>query len=537
MLNRFKVSSKIRLIIILMSITLLGAQLYAANKLRMDKIDERKQAAQALVQSAIAQLDHIATLNIPEHQAQEMAKGLIRSMRYGSNGYFFVHDLDGVVIMHPIKPKLNGTDAVRSSNQYLSFAFRGFLKKIRESGGGFVSYSWPKPGSSDLEEKISYVLKAKHWPWVIGTGVYFSEVNAAFYDQLISIMGVTLLIVIVMVIISSAISRNIISPLKKITQTMSHIAEKKDLTVSMESRGKDELSVMATAFNTMNENVKQVVSSINQNTHSLATQAEELTTIYSHIQLGVTQQKQQTNEVARNIDNLTASADAVSQSAAVVLESVQLSAESIQNGTQNLQDSITAMTDIENHVEKAVVTSRSLEQSSKEIDKILEVIQQIAEQTNLLALNASIEAARAGEQGRGFAVVADEVRALATKTQESTEGILGVISGLQTDITLTSEVMDECKEKTDIGMACSKACADALNNINSTIAVLTNTAEKITESAEQQRIQAHEIQNNMVTITEIAEQTDHGSQQTSTSTSALNQMVQELNQLTHSFKV
>ncbi|WED23979.1 methyl-accepting chemotaxis protein [Vibrio sp. JC009] len=519
-----------------MSLTLLGAQLFAANKLRLDKIEERKQTAQSLVQSVVSQLDHIASLSIPAHEAEKMAKELIGSMRYSSNGYYFLHDTEGTILMHPIKPELDGVNAIRSSNQHLRTAFEGFLDVVRAKGGGFVEYQWPKPGSSDVEQKVSYVLKSGKWHWVVGTGVYISEVNTVFMGQLVSIIGVTLLIVAVMVTISSVISRNIIAPLNKITRTMSHIAENKDLTASMESRGTDELSVMATAFNTMNENVKQVVSSISQNTVSLASQAEELATISDHIQLGISKQKQRTNEVTRNIENLSASADTVSESADVVLESAQKSSESVSDGKQHIQDNIVAMDEITQQVNEAVSTSHSLEQCSGEIDKILEVIQQIADQTNLLALNASIEAARAGEHGRGFSVVADEVRTLATQTKESTENILKVMSSLQQDIARTSGVMVQCKEKTVMGMECARACDESLSSIENTITVLTATAKEIHDSTSHQREQAHEIFSNMESIAEIAEQTDHGSQQTNTSTSTLNQMVQDLNALTQSFK-
>ncbi|NKQ13287.1 hypothetical protein DQ405_022890 [Pseudomonas sp. SST3] len=102
------------------------------------------------------------------------------------------------------------------------------------------------------------------------------------------------------------------------------------------------------------------------------------------------------------------------------------------------------MGSIHSLIEDVKVTSISLDRlqhDAQSIVGVLDVIRSIAEQTNLLALNAAIEAARAGEAGRGFAVVADEVRALASRTQNSTQEIQGMINRLQSGTSAAVKAM------------------------------------------------------------------------------------------------
>ncbi|CCN50069.1 putative Methyl-accepting chemotaxis protein [Vibrio nigripulchritudo MADA3029] len=541
LLNRLNVSAKIRLIIVVASLMIFGAKLFSALNLKDQMIVERKQAAEALVQSGISQINQIEKLvtrgRLTFEEGQQQARELIKNKRYGSNGYFWLNDLNGVMVMHPIKPELDGKNMVAHSTSYISDAFRQFVETARSQGSGFVAYDWPQPGSSELEEKVSFVGKSNKWGWVLGTGVYFTDVEDAFKDELIATSVHTLIFVIALVLFSTLIAQNILKPLNKLTRTMSLIADDKDLSIVMKSKGKDELATMATAFNKMNNNLRDVVVSIHGNTDSLASQAEELSSVTHQIQSGIRDQKEQTLAVAGRVEQLTHSADLVSEKVEIALVTTRESNEVIASGTQSVHENLDVIQSVAEEVQATAKIAGDLESSSNEIGDILDVIKQIAEQTNLLALNAAIEAARAGEQGRGFAVVADEVRTLAQRTQESTGNIQRIISDLQTGVQQTVGSLQNCQHKAELGIEKATNCGDALTSVQASIKTLAEMSTEIASSAEDQRHQILSIGDSISSISQVAEQTETGTSHTSQSSEQLSVMAQKLNGLVNAFKV
>ena len=107
------------------------------------------------------------------------ATALIKNMRWGKNhkGYFWLQDTNSNIIMHPIKPSLDGKNLSNFKDSDGKPVFKLFSETAKEKGEGFVDYKWPKPGVNKPVSKISYVKLFKPWGWVIGSGIYLESIE------------------------------------------------------------------------------------------------------------------------------------------------------------------------------------------------------------------------------------------------------------------------------------------------------------------------------------------------------------------------
>jgi methyl-accepting chemotaxis protein len=114
-------------------------------------------------------------------EAQAAAKAIVSAMRYGGgSGYFWINDMHPTMVMHPIKPELNGSDLTQNKDPNGKFLFVEFTNVVKAGGQGFVDYYWPKPGAAEPVEKYSHVIGFSPWGWIVGTGVYTDDLQAMF---------------------------------------------------------------------------------------------------------------------------------------------------------------------------------------------------------------------------------------------------------------------------------------------------------------------------------------------------------------------
>jgi methyl-accepting chemotaxis protein len=330
----------------------------------------------------------------------------------------------------------------------------------------------------------------------------------------------------------------IVGPLNIMVAAMKNIAEGEgDLTERLKAKGRDETAELARAFNQFIAKVHTTISQVAGSTSQLAAAAEQMSVVTNQTNDGVNKQKLETDQVATALTEMTATVQEVAKHAESAAETANQADAQAAEGKSVVSKTVESINTLATEVENAANVIQNVEKDSEEIGSVLEVIQSIAGQTNLLALNAAIEAARAGEQGRGFAVVADEVRSLASRTQKSTEEIRHMIERLQTGSHDAVSVMEAGRNKAQDSVEQAAKAGKVLENIINAVEEINSMNNQIATAAHQQGIVAEEINQNVVNITHIADETSEGTSQLSKSGIELAHLAQDLQVLIGQFKI
>lgn len=218
--------------------------------------------------------------------------------------------------------------------------------------------------------------------------------------------------------------RVVVKPLQETVEHFNRIA-KGDLTARVEDRGSNEIGQLFAGLKEMQNRLIGLVTSLRRNSDSVYTGAQEIATGSQDLSSRTEEQASALQETATSMEQM---ASTVRQNADAAVEADQLST----NASSKAEDG-------GREVQQTVELMRSIEDSARQINEIIGVIDSIAFQTNILALNASVEAARAGEQGRGFAVVASEVRLLASRSADSAKEIRALIEATSARIASGAE--------------------------------------------------------------------------------------------------
>jgi methyl-accepting chemotaxis protein len=330
--------------------------------------------------------------------------------------------------------------------------------------------------------------------------------------------------------------RSIASVVDEIEHATTRLAEG-DLAARVNYMGHDELGQVARAFNKMAENFKGGLSEVAGATSQLAAAAEELSAINAETNQGISRQQSETERVATAVNEMSTTVHDVARNAAQAAQATQGADAEAQRGKQVVKENIRAIEALAAEVERAAQVIKKLEAESASIGTVVDVIRGIAEQTNLLALNAAIEAARAGEQGRGFAVVADEVRTLASRTQQSTQEIQRMIQGLQTGAGEAVKVMVEGRNRAQASVKQAAEAGESLESITQAVANITDLNIQIASAAEEQSVVAEEINRNVLTISQVGQQTSLASQQTMVASEELARLAAQLQNVVSQFRV
>jgi len=380
-------------------------------------------------------------------------------------------------------------------------------------------------------------------------------------DELMILKSISIICVIVAIIASSAlvlvISKNLTKEISQPIDIMRKVAEEiadGNLDVSVDIESKDEFGMLAFAFSKMINNLKAYISEIsiilgNISRGDLITSTNEdykgnfieikqsLDNIVKSLSDVFTNIKTTSDNVNLNCEQVANTAQILSERSVKQTDSVEKLSyymneinEQVQSNAQNAKNTnditISLGSDIEKcnmKMEEMLISMGNIESASRDINNIINTINNIASQTELLALNAAIEAARAGDAGKGFAVVADQVRKLSGESANA--------------VTQTSNLIKNCIEAVNGGKKLAEDTAMSLLEIVNNTKKATEFVSEIDSASEEQATSIEQINNDIINILEIIQENSETAKESACASQDLTAQAETLNKMIQRFKI
>ena len=504
LIQDLNVRNKLWLITGAVMLVLLTEMVISGIALKENLLEDRKLTTKELVEVASKTLDYYYSEaqagNLSEAEAKTQAVNVIKSMRYGKSGYFWINDYDATVVMHPLKPKITGKNMRNSRDGDGKQHWLEFINTVKADGEGFVEYTFLLKSKNIVAPKIAYIKGFKPWNWIVGTGIYVNDVDEIFNNQLKTQFIEISIFLVVILLINQLISNSIVGPVQALSEIINKVCTDKILTLRTNFTHRDEIGKMGADLDAMLEDIDSFINEIQIVSEQLFTNADQLGEISTSNNHRMNQQQLETEQAANAMLEMTDSAQDVANNADSAASVTSDANTKVTSSNKMLQTTMHTMQTITSQVGDVSSLVKRLDESTDKISHVLGEIRGIADQTNLLALNAAIEAARAGDMGRGFAVVADEVRTLAQRTQSSTSEIDEMISALQTSMSALTKAMDRSVIETKQGFDQVSTVNSALSDIVQSMFNIDNMNIQIATAAKQQSAVSCDINENIKNI-------------------------------------
>ncbi len=413
------------------------------------KIREQVENAISLLDAVYARYE-AGELTLAE--AQTLGADLVRELRYGTDGYFWIDTTEGVNVVL-LGNDTEGTNRLNASDEFGNYYVKMFMENAKKPEGGYSEYWFPRAGATEADPKRAYTKLFEPFGWVVGTGNYIdtidddlaaTEANLQLtlntnLKQLLIVDAVLLLVILVLCLyISLDLSRNF-KYLLKYMDLLTAGDFSQDIDGRIMSR-RDDFGKLSKAVNTARTGTKQLIQLIKG-------QSENINEVVSSIHSSATSLNYTLENVSATTEEMAASMEETAASAETVnnmSSEIEFAAKNIANRSQDgakqasdihvratkakdeTQDQRTKIHSVHTEISKSLTEALEASHVVQKIGVLSDAVMEITSQTNLLALNASIEAARAGEAGRGFAVVATEIGNLANQSRDTVTEIMAV---------------------------------------------------------------------------------------------------------------
>jgi methyl-accepting chemotaxis protein len=452
------------------------------------------------------------------------------------------------MIMHPIKPALDGSDLSGSADPTGKHLFVEMVKATAATGAGFVNYMWEKPGKETPQTKLSFVKRSQNWNWIVGCGVYVDDLEAKINKMFYTILTVILLTILCSAIMAFLLARSIARPMRQAVEIFAEV-KKGHLSGRLNLHRTDEVGLLAQVIDEFADDMQhEVIGSLqkladgNLNMNLIARDGQDeirgtfikLENDLNEIMGSIQNAGQQISANSTSVSDFSQSLSQSATESAASLEEISASLSELSGRTRHNAENANQVNILSSQAKQATEEGKARMQqmisamseisaAGQSINKIIKVIDEIAFQTNLLALNAAVEAARAGQHGKGFAVVAEEVRNLAARSAKAARE--------------TAELIEGSVAKTNNGSQIANKTAESLETIIGGVSKVSDLAEEIAAASNEQATGISQINEGLGQIDQAIQQNTATAEESAAAAEELSSQAAELLNMLRRFQL
>lgn len=499
-------------------------------------LNERKQALKGHIEVAAN-----IFAKLPPEQAIKSAA----ATRHGEAGYLWINDFSGTLLVHSI-PDFDEKLQLELKSPNGVNLVRELTKTCLEEGEAYLSHVWNQPGKDALP-KLYYAKAIPSRTWIVGTGIDTSDIERAVAEARGALAGkvstlvatciaITLTVLTVVLIVAFFLSNKFISePIGIITGAIRNLNN--DLTVTIPVSTADELGTLAGWINEHIGRLNQIIGRFSTLTGKVNSHVSAIALTMEQQSGFATQLSSSVVEISSTMEEFSSTARQIAQHSQGVVERADKTLEDSKQGATEVENLTFKINDISENIQANLSEIVELGKKSKEINKIMAIINNIANQTKLIAFNAALEAASAGEEGKRFGVVAVEIRRLADSVVESTSEIEGKITEILDSVNrlvMSSEksfqLIQEGQEYASHTVAMLIESVDGVDETAS-------AAKQISLSTQQQQIASSQV---VLALKDIEQGVHHATDsihQSNIVTGELSELSEQLGLLVRTFKI